>query len=528
MQIRNDMNSQINFNEEQQSSLRDVLYVIFRRKWKMTLFFVVVVAVIAFFTNLAPEIYQSDAKLLIRAGRENLSIDPSVVGPTLFLSQNRENEVNSELSILKSHFLAEKVVNKIGAARFLRRPDEEPSSVPLQEDFRQVRRDVRHTGSAVTSLLLKLDLSSPPSPHEQAINNVMRNLDVEVERDSNIINVSFQAQDPQLARDALDSLLEFYLEHHIAVYRTQASPEFFKKQSERLLEDLVQKEGQIEQFSAEHGIASIDTQKDLLLSQISSLQQQIDDVASQIRSSEAKIAKSEETLQVRLKMVNLNTVVGKANAAADTIKARYLDLRLREADLAAKYPDDNRMLTNVREQIQLAESALAGEEETHTEMTTAIDPNYQAIELALETERAQLLAHIARKETLTGKLSERTNELANLVDHGVSLARLQRDFDILENDYLEYRDNLQRANISTALDMDKVSNVSIVQPATMPMRPVKPNKMRNIAVGVFLALFGAIGLAFFLEYVDHSMKMSGDVEKRLGLPVLASVSYKGI
>jgi capsular polysaccharide biosynthesis protein len=76
--------------------------------------------------------------------------------------------------------------------------------------------------------------------------------------------------------------------------------------------------------------------------------------------------------------------------------------------------------------------------------------------------------------------------------------------------------------------MDNVSNVSIVQPPTLPFEPIKPKKRLNLAFGIFLGIFGGIGLAFVQEFFDDTLKTNEDIEKRLELPVLATISKKDL
>jgi succinoglycan biosynthesis transport protein ExoP len=57
--------------------------------------------------------------------------------------------------------------------------------------------------------------------------------------------------------------------------------------------------------------------------------------------------------------------------------------------------------------------------------------------------------------------------------------------------------------------------------------PSKPNIPLNLALGGVLGLMFGVGLAFFLEYMDTSVKSLDDVEKFLGVPVLAVVP-KGV
>ena len=76
-------------------------------------------------TFLVAEIYKSEARLLVRIGRESVSLDPTATtGQVISVGQSRESEINSELEILKSRELAQKVVDAIGPRAFLERPDE--------------------------------------------------------------------------------------------------------------------------------------------------------------------------------------------------------------------------------------------------------------------------------------------------------------------------------------------------------------------------------------------------------------------
>ena len=101
-------------------SLRDLYYVLFRHRRKTLLFFAAVVVTVTAGTFLVPETYRSEAKLLVRLGRESVSLDPTATtGQVVHVGQSRENEINSEMEILKSRELVQKVVDSFGASVFL-------------------------------------------------------------------------------------------------------------------------------------------------------------------------------------------------------------------------------------------------------------------------------------------------------------------------------------------------------------------------------------------------------------------------
>ena len=101
-------------------SVRDLLYVLFGHKKKMLAFMVLLFGVVAIKTLLQPSAYRSEAKLLLRIGRENVSLDPTAtVGEVVGINRSYDWEVNSELEILKSREVAERVVDEMGASVLL-------------------------------------------------------------------------------------------------------------------------------------------------------------------------------------------------------------------------------------------------------------------------------------------------------------------------------------------------------------------------------------------------------------------------
>lgn len=473
-------------------SLRNVLRILFRHKWKAMIFFISTVVIMTVYMLLKPDIYESQAQLLVKAGRENISWDASALGSNV--DMNRKSDLNVELVILASGFIAAQVVDKIGPETLLVRSYDAPSE---------------------TLRLL-------------AIKQLMENLTIGTQKSSQIIQLGFQAQSPRLARDVLDSVIDFYTERRIKVHQAEVTLEFFHKQSEILSTKLLQREEQLRQFCDKHGIVSIGGQKEIFLGQVSDINSGIDDTDSQIIFSQGRIAWFEKKLQGSSGITEISRVTGMSNPVADSIKQRLVDLRFREVELANRHLDGSRVLIELRKQISFAEAELLKEQETNTELTTGIDVNYQAIQLGLEQEQAQLQALIAQKQFLKKTLEKRKADLVTLQSKEVKWTNLQRDVDIAKAEYLQYRDVYHRAKISAGLDAGKISNVNIIQPATMPFEPVKSKKRRNIALGVLMGLFGAVGLAYVREFLDDSVKTNEDVKKRLGLPVLITVSYKEV
>ncbi|OQC23651.1 MAG: Tyrosine-protein kinase YwqD [Verrucomicrobia bacterium ADurb.Bin063] len=73
------------------------------------------------------------------------------------------------------------------------------------------------------------------------------------------------------------------------------------------------------------------------------------------------------------------------------------------------------------------------------------------------------------------------------------------------------------------VELPKTLMVEVVDRAMPGLRPVRPNKPLNIALGIIIGLVVGVGLAFFIEYLDTSVKTIDDVERALQCPVLGVI-----
>jgi uncharacterized protein involved in exopolysaccharide biosynthesis len=473
-------------------SRREFLRVVFRHQQKIVGFFLAVVLLTTAAMLVISPVFESEAKLLIRVGRETVSMDPSVLGPTMNVLQERTNEINSEIGILTSPYVIEQVVTDVGVAEFV--------------DIDDFADDERSRALEV------------------AVGGFLNNLSASSSNDNDIITLKYRTSSALQAQQTLDRLIENYLYRHIEIHGTQATPAFFEQHSVELLGKLTAAEEALQVFRADSQISSIEVQKEALIAQVSGIETKINEVNGQVDASGARITALQNSLDSRPEVRELNRTTGITNHAADEIKGKLIDLRMRETDLSARYPDHERALIDVRQQIRVAEQELAKERETHTEITIGIDRTAEALLLDMITERSQLYAAMARLQSLNSELQVKQAQLNSLASGEIGLARLERDVDIADQEYREYMARRQRADISAAMDESRVSNVSVVQPASFSSKPVAPRRVLNLMLSILIGIFGGIGIAYFAELLDESIKSRDDVARRLGLPVLMTLT----
>jgi uncharacterized protein involved in exopolysaccharide biosynthesis len=116
-------------SELPRTSLRDFLRVLFKRKTQILLFFAVTFVTVAVGTFVAKPTYQAVAQILVKLGRENIYV-PASGNSNPVINFNREEQINSEIEILKSRSLAMEVLHELGPETIYEDIAKEPRTSP--------------------------------------------------------------------------------------------------------------------------------------------------------------------------------------------------------------------------------------------------------------------------------------------------------------------------------------------------------------------------------------------------------------
>ena len=224
----------------------------------------------------------------------------------------------------------------------------------------------------------------------------------------------------------------------------------------------------------------------------------------------------------------LNTALTQATADRIQAEARYEQAGRSGASSEALR---NQAINSLRQK----RAELAAE---YQRMMTQFEPGYPAAR-AIQAQVDQLDRSIAREEgRVSGSL------LADYREAQDRQRALQEKVDQLKTGYLDLRRRSIQYNIyQQEVDTNRalydgllqrfkeigvaggvgVNNVSVVDPAGVPQKPSSPRLLLNLAVALLAGLgLGAL-MAFALEQIDEAITDPGEVERRLGLPLLGSV-----
>ena len=480
----------------QESSLRDFLTILFKHKYTILTIFFTVVSTVTIGSFLISPTYESKASLLIKFGREYIyrpEVGEKVSDNRPLIPLNQEEVINSEIQILTSRDLIEKVITTLKVENIY--PD------------------------------LAKNPSKTITPLEAAIQQFEKKLSVEGIKKSNVIEVSFQHKDPRVAANAVNLLVDFLKEKHLQVYSDPKSS-FLEQQLMAYEQKLKESQNQLEIFKQKYRVFSLEEQRTLLLKQRTELDTSLKTAQNQVRELQKKLSTLKNQMRTVSENVPLYTETERYKIIDDA-KAQLLTLQLKEQELLQKYQEDTPSVVNVRKEIKIVQDFIRKQEEDiKGKVRTGQNIVYQDIDREVNKTQADLSSQEAKSTALMEQIAQLDKEIQTLDLRENELQNLKRELASNEKNYKTYLEKVEEARISDDLNRQKMANISVIQAADVPSKPVRPRKVLNMVMGIIIGAVSGLGFAFFSEYTTQGLSTPESAEKRLGLPVLGTVSYR--
>lgn len=323
-----------------------------------------------------------------------------------------------------------------------------------------------------------------------------------------------------------------------------ATNKFLESQLAESRAKLEEQERRLEQFRQKHG-QELPTQSQSNLQSLSSAQLQAQSLVESVaRDRDRKL------MLDRLYREALNEAQATAAAPAPATNAAANDssastarqqLSAAKASLAAlelKYTPDHPDVARARRQVAELEPKAAAEAATATANartaeangvpSDGLDPARREQLRQMRAEVESLDRQIAFKESeeqrIRGEVSEYHRRLEAVPGLESEWASLTRDYDTQQQAYRDLLTKSSAAQLAANLEEQNIGErFRIVDPASLPARPLMSPRIRVNAIGLAMGLAIGLGLALLLEMRDQSFRTDTDVMEVLMLPVLASV-----
>jgi uncharacterized protein involved in exopolysaccharide biosynthesis len=480
--------------ETQQGTLRDLLYVLFKHKSRILIIFFSIVVTVTVGSFIMDPTYEATSKILVKFGRENVYATTTQTASgsgQIAFDTGREERINSEVELLKGQALISKVIADIGVKNIY------PSSDTgfLKPILDTLRRSLGRKELAAT---------------DRAILLLQKKLEVEAVKKSDIITVKFQHKDPVMAARVVNKLIDRFTEYHVVVHQQPQSYGFFDEQVKLKSEELKNSEKEFQTYRTTTDVAALKEQRELLLKQISEIEMNLAKTRGEISENEGRLI-ALKTGQSGSESAQYGQETELNPYSASNPRLKLAQLKSKEHDLLINYKETNWQVVAIRQEIAETEQFLAKQEQTYHEK-------------ALLTITQTLKALRGKEGSLNRDRAKYVKELARINSTEMRLTELERNLKVNEENYQLYVKKMEEARVSNAMDKEQMVNISTAEPALPPVKPVKPKILLNIILSIVLGAFSGLGAAFFSEYLSHTFNNPEDVERRLGLPMLASMT----
>ncbi|MFK8113453.1 MAG: GumC family protein [Rubripirellula sp.] len=448
----------------------------------------------------APRKYQSEGKLLLKLGRENLAADPLVTtaGEMTQLYRTRTSEINTALQTMKSRELLETVAEEVGETSIIK------GRIVAEDGGDSLLGSVK---SSLLSLVPNLD---PIDDREKAIIALQKNMQIEAGRDSSVVSIHYRAKSPELAQAVTSAWMRTYRVGHAKMHASPGALEFFERQEIQLVKNLDAARERLRERKTSSNLVTIEGQQAIIESQIELAKRNRIDSQSALAAAQARLSSLAKQSEDMSQTTVISEAVSDNNAASDAMRGQLYELEIEERKAAGKYSETHPRYIAIAEQLAEARKVWANQQNRSLERIEGLNPVRVTAMEQWTTELANVDARKAELAASERVLEQLRFELTALNQNEVELAKLQRSVEVLEHEYRQQFVKKEQARFAGELEKSSISNVRIVQEATLQRKPVSPNKLLCTIVGLFGSILLASGIASLRE-AHRELKLRQEV-----------------
>jgi uncharacterized protein involved in exopolysaccharide biosynthesis len=345
------------------------------------------------------------------------------------------------------------------------------------------------------------------------LRDIERRLSVASPRASAVVTLQCTALTPQQAQSIVAALVDVYLDEHMRINRATGSYEFFLEQSRLLKDQLQAAQAKLCEAKNRAQLTSSEARRTALEDQVSSVETQIQRTRAEFSAIEAKIAALRDAAGSLPEALLRQMVGGTPNDGLAAMHEQLFQLKVREEEVRSKYTDRHP-----------AAIALGGQVREVNEDLKHDNPVRQDIIAALSArDVANRASLVAQEKSLIEQLNDLRKSLVALNHNELVIGELSREASSLTNKYLLYSGKMEEARMDQALRVDRISNVSVIEPATFVPTPVRPQKMMVLLVATLAGLLASFTMALLSEQFDQTLRTCAEVPTSRGLPGLAAI-----
>jgi capsular exopolysaccharide synthesis family protein len=492
---------------EEEIDLRDYGRVLMKRRWTIISFFTIVVLTVTIFTFTATPIYEATSRIVIEKENPNLVSIQEVMA----VDATGSDYYQTQYKIIESRAIAREVIRRLDLEH-----SQEFFPAPKDDIVSNIKQWIGATLSFcqewVTSLLKSGDQSeSVPgekdnlSPDSELVSAFISRIDVKPIRNSRLVDISVDAKNPALAARMANELVRTYIDQGLET-KLMATKDAVRWLSERIDEErkkVEEAESALLRYKEAQGIIT-----DFSSDAEAITAQKLAQLNAQVVEAEAKRVEAETRYQQAIALDNNTDLLDSipevlTNELIREINKMEVSLYNRMSELSKKYGRNHPQMVAIQ-----------------SELDDITQRKSREVQRVVNSLRNEYKLALAREESLKKALARQKTESLEMNKKAIQYKVLRRQAESSRNMYELLVKRFKETSLTEEM---KTGNIRIVDRAEVPRFPVKPRKKLNLLLAMVVGLTLGVGLAFFLEYLDNTIKLPDEIKDYLKIPYLGPV-----
>lgn len=471
--------------------LRRLWHIVLKRWWVLAGVLAVALVLGVVVTLLSTPIYRASATLQIdREAAQIVDVEGVLPAEGMYSAQEF---YQTQYGLLKSRSLAQRVV----------------TGLRLAQDAQFLESNRRSPANAQSST--DKDGGSSAERNRQAVNQLLANLRVTPVVNSRLVTISYDSADPALAQAVVNSITETFIATNLE-RRFEASSyarRFLEERIEQLRARLEESERELVAYASNQQIINIPSASATSDGGANRGRSLIASSLEALNASLAEARTSRIAAEERWRAAQASTGLGLSEVlSSPTIQAlreQRAELTARRQELLERFQPEYPSVQQLQAQITELDRQLAAE---------AGD-----VRRSLQ---GQYASAAAAERSIQGEIDALKAQALDLDQRSIRYNILQRELDTNRTLYDGLLQRYREIGIAGGVG---TNNVSVVDRADLPVKPVAPRPLINLALAGLLGLLLGAAIIFVLEFLDESLRVPADIEAKLNLPLLGSVPW---
>jgi exopolysaccharide transport family protein len=467
----------------QDSSLREYVRVLIKRKWMVLSVIAGIFMAVAVASLRQTPIYEAVGQIVVNKADSNLITFKDSMPVVDYYDQS---DLDTEVRILQSDLMALQVIRQLNLDK---RPEFGGHSDPNQPNL--VADPLQSDSSRTSSLLSRFRGS----------------LRVSLIPNTRVMEIHYSSTDPQLAASVVNTLASTYVEQNFKTKfeSTMQASDWLSKQLVDLQMKVETSQEKLVRYQREHEILGTDEKNNIITSKLDELNKEMTMAESDRMQKEAvyRQTQTNDPVAVAAAIIADTSVAGASSALLDKLREQETALRIQEAELSTQFGPSYPKVQQINNQLKEIDVQL------QRETGKAVDHLKQ-----------QYLAALQRETMLRGAFDKQKQEANKLNESAIEYSILKRDLDSNRTLYEGLLEKLKEAGVTAGL---RSNNFRIINVARVPSSPSEPNIPRNLSFALVLGIISGVGLAFLLENMDNTVRTPEQAQLISGLPSLGMI-----